>query len=322
MSSETVTKSAKGPQRTEIRRKARALCSSVGSVLLDVPVARRLLNSALCARGCVSSRWFPRFFDSSNSARSFLWRCEFRGRKILIPVVPAFPQSWSIAYSMHWHEPHLVRLWDAYLQLRPNPVFFDVGANYGIHTYRLLAGGAKCYAFEPQGACTQFLDTVARLNGWDVNIQQCVLGSEEGYAVLYRSRGTLTSSTLPGWVSRWDDPDGEQTVPRTTLDAFCESSRQCPDLIKIDVEGAESSVIAGASRCLLNSQPTLVIETMPETGSRDSLWERLVPLGYKVCEISGARNAIVDSQRDFAGRRNWDFLFTVSDDLLHAIVQG
>jgi FkbM family methyltransferase len=288
---------------------------------LNIPVTRWLLNSAFRSRGCIASIWYPRFFDGSRPHGDFLWRCKFRDKDILLPVVPTFPQSWLIAYSMHRHEPHLVRFWDTYLRLRPNPVFFDVGANYGIHTYRLLACGSKCVAFEPQQTCIRYLETVARLNGWNVDIEECVLGSAEGSALFYRSKGTFTSSTVQGWVNHWDTVIGEEVVRRNTLDAFCESAGLYPDLVKIDVEGAEASVIAGAARCLQVSKPTLVVETQQETGSRDTLWQTLVPLGYKVCDISGPRATVVDSQSEFAERIGWDFVFTSDLDLLNAIVK-
>jgi hypothetical protein len=114
---------------------------------------------------------------------------------------------------------------------------------------------------------------------------------------------------------------GEEVVRRNTLDAFCESAGLYPDLVKIDVEGAEASVIAGAARCLQVSKPTLVVETQQETGSRDTLWQTLVPLGYKVCDISGPRATVVDSQSEFAERIGWDFVFTSDLDLLNAIVK-
>jgi hypothetical protein len=115
---------------------------------------------------------------------------------------------------------------------------------------------------------------------------------------------------------------GEEVVRRTTMDAFCDSVGLYPDLVKVDVEGAEASVIAGAIRCFEVAKPTLVVETMRETGSRDILWQTLVPLGYNVCDISGAHAVVVNSQSEFAERIGWDFVFTADLDLLNAIAKG
>jgi hypothetical protein len=158
------------------------------------------------------------------------------------------------------------------------------------------------------------------LNGWNVNVERCVLGAEEGSTVLYRSRDTFTSSTVPGWISRPEDVAGEEVVRRTTLDAFCESIALSPDLIKVDVEGAEVSVITGGARCFQVNKPTLVVESMQEHSSRDDLWQLLVPLGYKVCNTSRENATLVDSRKDFAKIKDYDFVFTVDRELLNALV--
>ncbi len=52
-------------------------------------------------------------------------------------------------------------------------------------------------------------------------------------------------------------------VRSITLDCFCSESRVIPDLIKIDVEGAELLVLRGAERLLEEFHPALIVGVHP-----------------------------------------------------------
>jgi len=54
-----------------------------------------------------------------------------------------------------------------------------------------------------------------------------------------------------------------------------------PDLVKIDVEGAEHLVIAGGSLCFAKKRPALIMET-----SNIDLVHRLVERGYEMFRIN------------------------------------
>ena len=56
---------------------------------------------------------------------------------------------------------------------------------------------------------------------------------------------------------------GTTTVEVTTLDAYCHKYRLQPTVIKIDVEGLEKEVLAGAKGILEQSRPYLLIEINP-----------------------------------------------------------
>ena len=134
--------------------------------------------------------------------------------------------------------------------LRPEDLFADVGANVGAYT--VLAGGvagAKTVCFEPSPGTFRYLAQNVRLNSLNdkVTALNVALGSKEGTLRLTENLGTENYICPEGTGS-----DGVE-IKVTTLDkVFADSA---PALIKIDVEGFETEVFAGAGRIL--AQPSL-----------------------------------------------------------------
>jgi len=137
-------------------------------------------------------------------------------------------------------------------------VVYDVGAHVGI--YSLLASlrvgpSGRVYAFEPLDRNLRYLRRHVTLN----NLQNCVILEE---AVCNRE-GTLPFSAA-AWSSSMAhlSSDGETLVPSTTLDncIYGEKGFRPPDVVKIDVEGAEFEVLEGASRALSEFHPTIFLE--------------------------------------------------------------
>lgn len=60
------------------------------------------------------------------------------------------------------------------------------------------------------------------------------------------------------------------TVPLTTLDGYSERAGIAPNLVKIDVEGAEVAVLRGAQR-LLASDATVLCELHPFAWERNGV---------------------------------------------------
>jgi len=237
-----------------LRTAARGATGRFGCAVLSNAFTRDLLNSVLRKHGCVQTAWYPRFFDQFRPSKPFLWVCSFQGREIVLPVLPPYRQSWLVAFSRHWHERHLVRLWDLFLQYYSSPVFLDVGANFGLHTSRLAAAGATCFAIEPQEECVSYLSLVPALNGWQVTTAQTAIADKPGTVILHRAEGTFTSSLLEDWVPRWDQPASKEQVPCTTLDAFLPGAPLCPRPHQ-SRRGGRSRAGDSRSRCMLEIPP-------------------------------------------------------------------
>ena len=129
--------------------------------------------------------------------------------------------------------------------LRADDLFVDVGANVGVYTV-LASGacGARTIACEPIGQALRDLRRNVSLNdlGERVEIRNCAVGAAPGTV-----RMTDDSDTMNRVVEGAPDAGGVD-VPVMTLDAILDG--QTPALIKIDVEGYEEKVLAGAKATL------------------------------------------------------------------------
>lgn len=124
-------------------------------------------------------------------------------------------------------------------------IILDVGANVGqsSEAYRRIYPNAKIFAFEPVPATFSRLKDRFKAN---TQIQPCQLafGDAPGTATMYLSKGDQTNSMLPK-----KNRTGDTIEIRTdTVDNFCASNAiSTVDILKVDVEGNEGRVFAGAA---------------------------------------------------------------------------
>lgn len=149
--------------------------------------------------------------------------------------------------------------------LRPADIFVDVGANVGSYTVLASANcGAACIALEPVPATFRRLERNVLVNkvGDKVRLFNYASGRSEG-ELSFTSGLDAANHVLADGKSI--DSSQIVTVKCIPLD---DCVRNEPDLIKIDVEGFESEVIAGASRILASSKLKVVIIELNGLGSR------------------------------------------------------
>jgi len=137
--------------------------------------------------------------------------------------------------------------------LRPNDLFLDVGANIG--SYTVLAAKvcqARAIAFEPDPETAKALFRNVSLNGIDrsVTVWNVAVGDFDG-EIRFTSGLDTTNR-----VARAED-SAVRNVPIWRLDNLC--GEISPVLLKMDVEGFEERVLAGAGRVL--GSPTLIAIT-------------------------------------------------------------
>ncbi|MDA1190502.1 MAG: FkbM family methyltransferase [Candidatus Poribacteria bacterium] len=128
-------------------------------------------------------------------------------------------------------------------------MYFDIGANVGY--YGLLAAHMsnkriQVYAFEPGSESYRFLTRNVRDNelGKRVTPYQLGIGDVDDFGEF--SKYGTGASMVRGWDGGKGDELGTETIRIARLDSlFSPSSLTHPVTVKIDVEGAEFSVLQG-----------------------------------------------------------------------------
>jgi len=173
-------------------------------------------------------------------------------------------------------------------ELRPGYVVYDVGANVGIyalHATFAVGESGWVYAFEPLERNLQYLRKHMSLN----RVANCTIVEN---AVCNRE-GMLAFSAASWQPSMARlSAQGEISVPATTLDICIYGKKRFrpPNVIKIDVEGAEVEVLQGAARTITEFHPTIFLEIHGAELHRDCR-DFLMAKGYKVKERSGELTA-------------------------------
>ena len=184
---------------------------------------------------------------------------------------------------------------------RSGGLLVDVGANYGYFTLLWLGGraGNQVVAFEASPRNHAALRANISRNNCEARVQihELALGSAPGTA-----RFSLGEEGQTGWGGL--APEGgsaEVTVPVDTLDQTI-GTNVVVDLLKIDVEGADSWVLQGARRLLTEKRVRQIYfeQNRPRMKAlgigENEAATFLESLGYKCSVLSGEGTEIVEFQ--------------------------
>lgn len=152
-------------------------------------------------------------------------------------------------------------------EIDEDTVFYDVGGFHGYHTI-LGTLGEKVYTFEPDPENLEVLKENIDLNSeQEIELIEKPLWSEETNLKMHS--GLEGKSTI--------DAEGNIEQKTTTVDNMVELGASAPDVIKIDVEGAEYQVLKGTEEILEKHRPIIVLEA--------HIGERLQELGGSMEKI-------------------------------------
>lgn len=166
----------------------------------------------------------------------------------------------TIVFEGLW-DPPLTKLINETLE--PGGVFVDVGAHSGYFT--LLAAQqvgplGRVIAIEPNPhILDELVENIGASGLTNVAVQRsaCTDTDEERYLYIYDATNSSRSSLSSANVASRD----VALVHCTTLDSLLKNlGLDRVDLIKIDVEGAELSVLKGAAWTLQELKPSIVLE--------------------------------------------------------------
>ncbi len=194
--------------------------------------------------------------------------------------------------------------------LRPEDVFFDIGANIG--TFTILAAGAvgaRCLSFEPIPSTYQrLLDNVGLNRLHDrVSALNIGLGSKPG-----RLPFTAGVSSTNHVATHGDSQVLTLEAEITTLDQISRS--WSAEVAKIDVEGYETEVILGGDRLLATGKgPNAILIELRGHGSRygfceEAVHKRFLKYGYRPF-VYNPRKRILDDWRPKGTGKLGDMLY-------------
>ena len=161
--------------------------------------------------------------------------------------------------------------------VRDGATVMDIGANVGAYTllFATWAGASgRVFAFEPSAASRSGLERHLDLNRLSerVSVRAEAVADTTGI-VSFKDTGSNGDNRMLA------EADSEsRAVPSVSVDDFCATHGFAPDVIKIDVEGAELAVLRGARRTIAarGAQLALFVELHP------SLWPSL---GYTRADL-------------------------------------
>ncbi|MGO9059420.1 MAG: FkbM family methyltransferase [Candidatus Binataceae bacterium] len=200
---------------------------------------------------------------------SGLDRCSMLGRLLRLPLRaipagavmtirrgPALGMKWIAGSANHgcWLGTYELRKQRALERLvKPGTRVYDVGAQAGYYTLvlsGLVGSRGMVYAFEPCPYETRFLLDHVRLNNLrNVRVVQSAMSDHSGLSGFTTSRVQTQNSLSPA----------EDTIFLVTTTRLDDLAVPPPDLIKMDVEGAESAVLRGARNTLSRHRPVVFV---------------------------------------------------------------
>ncbi len=167
--------------------------------------------------------------------------------------------------------------------VRPGMTVFDIGANVGFYTLafsRLVGEEGHVWAFEPLAENASNILRHVNLNKLDnVTFLQAAVSDRNGIVGF-----NIGESNSIGSISQ---ANALYKIPTIALDRLiADGVIPIPDLIKMDVEGAESLVLSGAKELFSRKKTTLFIALHSDDQQRKCA-EFLRSSGYEIHLLDG-----------------------------------
>ncbi|MEI9915797.1 MAG: FkbM family methyltransferase [Methylovirgula sp.] len=184
------------------------------------------------------------------------------------------------------------------ISLGENETFVDVGGAYGDSVFRFVefthGKYNKIYSFEPDKRNFQKLDL---LRTFIPNLEtfNCFLGGSVGEVDFFENPVNSFGSNA---FNAAQYPELTKKIPMMRLDDIVENAT----ILKMDVEGAETQVIGGATKLIAQKAPAMAVTCYHFPQDPLEIYDAVMSLhSYKVCKL-----------RHFSGNLN-DMSFVFSD---------
>jgi len=163
--------------------------------------------------------------------------------------------------------------------VKPGMTVFDVGANVGLYSLLssvLIGGNGKVFSFEPLPENIFYLKKHIELNKLK-NVTAIEKAVNDKVSTVRFNFGDNRSA---GYISN----EGEIEVETTSLDEYINQGNPLPDLIKMDIEGAEYEALIGAKEILKTKKPVIFLATHSDE-LRAKCLKLIADFGYSIKPI-------------------------------------
>jgi len=193
------------------------------------------------------------------------------------------------------------------LWLKDDTVYYDIGSNIGFHalTANQVITTGKIYAFEPSPtARTQFEKHISLNKKFimqnNISLLPFAIADEEKQVEFSNSNMHNDGNTYIKESSVFAVSENKIEVHCYSVDGLIIQGYNKPDVIKIDVEGAEYDVLLGAINTLQQYKPNILLAThdchLP--GVQDNCVKFLQGLGYNL-KHTGSHNKQLKGLDDY-----------------------
>ncbi|MFH1154556.1 MAG: FkbM family methyltransferase [Pseudomonadota bacterium] len=180
--------------------------------------------------------------------------------------------------------------------IKSGDIVYDIGANIGFFTMiaaMLVEKTGYIYAFEPvTGNVENILKNIKLNNFLNITVIDRAVSSSTGKEDFYLTKNygghTLSSVACP------PDVIAKIIIETVSIDELiAEKKIMPPDIIKIDVEGAEIDVLKGMVNTLKQYRPTVIYEIDDRTLSKlqnkqEDIKDFLYSFGYEIRDLEAS----------------------------------
>jgi len=145
---------------------------------------------------------------------------------------------------------------------------FDIGAHIGLYSIpasQIIDKKGAIYAFEPSNANRSYLERHMYFNKVEnVSVFPYLVGEEPlGAVEFYENRDVDAMNSV--MIRKNPNLYNKISKRQVSLDEFCTSNKITPEVVKIDVEGAEIGVLKGAKGIFGRCRPIIFLSIHPRT---------------------------------------------------------
>lgn len=255
---------------------------------LDWPILSllRLLGHQDWIRGGVRDRVL-RTFCNPDTVNSFDFEVNFFGLKYKGNL--SCYLDWVVYFYGAYEKQEFFMLRDL-VQHKENPIFIDIGANVGQHSLFMSQYCKQVHAFEPYEPVRMLLEEKIKHNSVNnIFVHNVGIGERKDELDFFapkganKGTGSFVSSHAIGnneYIGKLKVVNGDNYFAKMGLKKI--------DLIKIDVEGFEKSVLKGLADTLHKCRPTVVMEFSDTTKlsfTRENELKSMLPEGYTIKRV-------------------------------------